>query len=524
MSTFSDKIKVNYTDLTNYVNIESGDILGCAFEYHWGETDKLLTLTKGDFFKMYPESVVSGTFTLNGNESRYNAYAQIKKFFENGGELVECVRAKGNWQYFSKNITSSASTASATASDNQFPTASNSAKIEVATKYAGMFPTSMIPSGCTGVMVVVDYNSTTAVMTVTVKGYTGTASSPVADVILETFKGGLTMGEYVDGQPYFIDDVVNNNSKYINIKYTALPSSFATATVVFAPLATLPTATAWTSTMIDTFFKDRMLSNCTLLISPTNDETLNNDIVSIANTRQNCIAVVGLNVATTFTKANVITSATATTKDKFCVYIAGREVLELFGGKIPSNCVGGWCGSTSAVAETVRINQLASAFTYGQYLGVLSDTLSLDDACDLMDNYGVTSVVGTSRGNYIWGIKTTYSITTSYFAYANVMRVLSNFLRNAFPIAMSALHTDASANELTRSSFQQKFSNIVDNLVATQNLKADSYIECMGDINSDENTNGGRIFNVYCSLHFISLTESVVFNIVATDSSVSTTL
>lgn len=521
MSTFQDKIRVTYTDMTNYANVVSGDILGCAFEYHWGLCDKLQTLTQSEFFKQYPESVPNGTFTLNGNEGRYNAYAQIKKFFENGGDVVECVRYKGNWQFYSKNITSNSSQSVATASTTQFPTASSSAKIEVATKYEGFFPSSMIPSNCTGVLATVAYDSTNSLFTVTVRGYSGTSSSPVYSEILETFVGGIVVGQYVDGVPFYIEDVVNNNSKYIAIKFTALPSTFTSADVVFEPASTLPTATTWTSTILNTYFKDRMLSNCTMVISPTNDETLNTALSSIASTRQNCLAVNGFSVATTLTKANIQTSVGNSTHDKFTLFVAGKETVTLFGQPIPSNCVGGWCGTTANIANSVRINQLASAFTYGAYNGVLTDTLSLDDACDLMDNYGVISVVGTAQGNIIWGIKTLYSLTTSYFAYANVMRVLTNFLRNAFPIAMSALHTDACANELTRSGFQQKFSNVVDNLIATQNLKADSYIECMGDINSDENTNGGRIFNVLCSLHFISLTEAVVFHIVATDSSVS---
>lgn len=516
MSTFNDKIRVTYTDLTNYANISRGDILGCAFEYHWGETDKLLTLTKSDFYRMFPESAPLGTFTLNGNEGRYNAYTQIKRYFENGGNVVEVVRCKGSWQFYTKNVTSSA-TVSANANASQFPTASSSAKIEVATKYAGMFPVSMIPDGCDGIAVELSYDSVNAILTVTVRGLVGSTPSTV----IEKFAGGLVVGQYRDGAPFYIDDVVNNNSEYINIKFTALPTSFTDATVTFSGLASMPTAITWTSTMLDEYFKDRMISNATMVISPTSDESLNTAISAIANTRQNCLAITGFNIATTLTKANVITAVTSGTKDKFTMFVACKEQATLFGQTVPSNGIGGWCGTTALVAENVRLNQLASAFTYGAYNGTLTATLSLDDAVDLMDNYGVTSIINTATGNIIWGIKTTYNISTSYFAYANVMRVLSNFLRSAFPIAMSALHTDACSNMLTRSGFQQKFTNIVDSLIAGQNLADDSYVDVMGELNSDANTQGGKIFNVLCSLHFMKPVEEVVFHIVATDSSVS---
>lgn len=527
----SDLISVRYTDLTTYNDTTSGDVLGCPIEYHWGPVDQLQVLGRVEFFETYQESLPKGATPDSTTLSRYYGYAQIKKAFELGMPKVEVVRPRGNYKWQSFTMSSTTPVLSLVDADTPFVGVASS-WLQVSLKYPGFLPNSMVGNYDTIGCQVLEFNN---VITINVVGIVSNAISAV----IETFEGSGVVGDTLDGQKYFIEDVVNANSNYIQCNYIGTGTHNCHTSTTFTKFVNLgdthsgstiayPTAIADTTTQsvgnwsyyLSTYYSDFFTSSCTLLISPTNSGVQHNIIKAIAEQRQTCLGVYGYPLSETFTKTAITTFNSNTPKSKFCLFVVGREKVSVFSVNIASNCVGGWCGATANVAKTAKLNQLASAFSYGAYSGSLTNTLSLTDANDLIKS-GVISVISAKNGNYIWGTRDQYSKTTSFYARANVMRVVAYLLSNAFPIALDALHTDASTDPLTKSVFQGRFTSLVDDLVATHNLQVNSKADVMGEINSDRNTQGGKIFNVVFTCYFIGLTEEVVINIVATDNSVT---
>ena len=526
----NDLIDVKYTDRTAYTDIASGDVMGCPFEYHWGPVDELQVLSRSEFYDLYPESLPNG---YTGDLSRYFGYAQIKQAFSFGMPEVEVIRPQGDWAYEVFKLTGSTPSAiSQVPAADPFST-QTSGWLYVSSKYPGYLPKSLVdPYDSIAVQVLVSSDAT--VFTVKVLGI----KNSTITAVIEEFEGNGIQGSTLDGAKYYIDDVCAN-SRYIKVKFdasftgTKMGHTSSTYTSFLSVGETISgVAAAYPSELnasdyrpyFDDYYADFFVSNATLLISPISTNQLDADIFNIAQERQSVTGVVGYPIVNTFSKSDIQTyiasGITGASKNQFTFFVAGREIVSVFGSKIASNCVGGFCGCTAAVARSARLNQLASAFSYGSYAGSISETLKMKDANDLMKD-GVISVIATRNGNYIWGTRNTYTRTTSMFARANVTRVVANLLRNAFPIALDAIHTDAAANVTERSRYQTRFSTVINDLIANGNLQPQSEANCMGNINSDYNTQGGRIFNVIFTCYFIGLVEKVVINIVATDSSVT---
>jgi len=550
MSAVTQLINVKYTDLTNYTEGAGNDILGVPFEHHWGPVNELNTLSQPAFFQLYPESLPIGRTTLTSPQ-RYYAYAQAKKCLELPNNLVEAYRIQGGWKYAEINLLKTIATPgqgqptvyfTTAEAVKQFASIENMAAV-ISLKYPGIPPKSLL-GDYDRLAIVLAVDKETQVFTISVCGAIQVSEAPVAglyikegtaqtekffavdeDAPLETFEGGTDPNQFVDGKSFFIEDVVAS-SDFISVKVNGanpVPENIAKTAVHLLDVCTIPeepTTQDWEDAL--QVFDDTLISNASLLISPVATAECDTKLLAIAASRQDLQGVVGFPVATVFNKANIQTFLTnlAGIRNMFGIFVAGREMTKVFGYNIQLNCTGGWAGSTFNIAKQVRTNQLASAFTYGAYNGTLTETLSFDDVCELHKK-GVISVFSSVNGPMIWGTRSLHTRQMSYFGKANVMRVLSKILRRVFPECLNAVHTDAAANPITTANFQTRFTSIINEEIAQQNLISDSYAACTGDINSDVKTKGGTIFNLVLALHFIGLVESINIHVFATDSSVT---
>lgn len=535
MADILDLVNVQFADETSYVNIDNQDILGCMIDYHWGPANQLLVLDKQRFFELYPESVPVGAAKVD--PTKYVGYAQIKKAFDMGISRVEVLRLclAGKWQYQQINI-SSVSQVTARQHNDQFD---DQSPISISSLYPGYVPQSML-LGYNNIAVRVNYTAATKDIKIEVLGVSGPTNSPVYSVI-EEFEGSILTSQYDDGQNINISALCEN-SQYIRVSVNeqkTAPSVNITASVTpFVQFNATQTSeylnpqgadNSAIAESLERFYDDFDLSSCTLLISPYcfGKKTVDNFdtvIQNIAERRKNLNAVLGYPVEETFTLSgieNFLTGQNAPQKLKFTNFVVGRELVQVFGTRVEINCTGGWCGCTAKIAKDVRLNQLASARTYGSYSGTLTKSLQFGDVLQLHDTYGVISVYQTKQGPQIFGVRTLYKRQTSYFGKANVMRVIANMLKNVFPIVLDAIHTDVAANQISMNALEVSLQSVIDDLIANQNLRPQSKAICDSTINNDYTTRGGTVLNVLLSCWFIGLTERINIKVVATDSSVT---
>lgn len=534
----SNLISVNYTDLTGHQSVTSGDIMGVPFEYHWGPVDVLQVLTEGEFFDAYPESLPTAVAAgwSSTDTGRYFAYAQIKKAFEAGITTVEVVRPQGAWKYVESVVTSSVST-------TQVANLSSTEGLHIATKFPGLPPKSLYQNYGDLAFKVSGYDASKHTFKLQVAGYTTSDRIPTdsACVVLEEYDCSLEEQAVVDGKSMYVGNVVKS-SDFIQaffVKGTSFPSALSNSWVCITVDNTNHNDHAYPSTTlsatdyknaINTYYSDELLSDSTMLISPMFNEgssqVVSVAISNIAEERQTLNAVLAVDGSEDDVfDDDAIASSLALFHGRFTFLVAGREIIEVFGHKMESNCCAGFCGCTAKVARQERVNQLASAFTFGKYPGSLTTTASIDKANKLMKNKGVISVISTKYGNLIWGTRTTYDLQSSYWADANVSRVVAFLLRNSFPIALDVIHTAAASDELERARVSSRFESVLNDLIATRNLNPTlTKVDLGGNINSAAATKGGRVLNVCYTLQFYGLVEEVKFNIVATDDSVTTTI
>lgn len=501
----------------------------------------------------------------------YNAYAQIKRAFELGIREVEVVRPVSGWKYAQLSLDDGTVTPTwmNPPTNKVIPT---EVGFSIIGKYPGFPSKTGFLSNYDGILVRVTGEKTLVESTnyylnpdIYVLGYVkavdgveypGMEKVLAADSHLgydiavdvanpiEAFTGMIYNKEesVVDGQSLYVGDILAA-SDYIMWNGSLKDKSITVGVTNegYFPIFDLnrPVVSNAREDLVTalTYFEDTLVSSATLLISPINCEeaaasedvrtNARNELMRIAKERQDLNSVIPLILGDgdLMTAENVNTDylSLGALRDMFSFYVSAREQYVLWGDRIILDGTGGWCGCTANIAKEVRVNQLASAFTYGAYTGTLTQSLTFDEVCRLHEK-GIISIYNSNTGPMIWGVRSTYRRQTSYFAKANVMRVLARILRQIFPIALDAIHTDAAANPITRSNFDVRFSSVVNAEIAEQNLLSDSYATCLGDLNSDVSTKGGKIFNVLLMLHFIGLTEKVKIAVYATDSSVTASI
>ena len=535
-----DLISVTYEDKTNYNVPSTGeDVLGIVINHHWGPADRILSLNKADFFRYFPDSMPMSRTTVN--VENYHAFALVAKAFDTGISKVEVVRfnnPSGNnsakWKFYQWEIRKSTADASVvgliagkTYSMFNHTDETLKSQLTISLKYPGIPPQSLISGDTVAIKVKIKNN----VVYIDVLAKNGTEYTTV-----ESFEGGLNPTEVVEGQNYFIESVVEK-SQLISVKTFASTIADVAESIADAVFEQDPTFGVDDYQKVIEVYEDQFAdiekSTATLLVSPfakeVEDEAVDNAIIKIAEKCQDRIAVVGYPIDKTFRKSvngdpgedSILGHRKQLYESKFAVFVAGRELIKILGQSLTSNCVGGWCGATAKVAKENRINQLASAKTFGTYKSILLNSLKFDEVLDMHDNYGVISIYNASQGPTIFGLRTLNARQNSYFAKANVMRVTAAILKRIFPMCIDVLHTDVAANEMSRTLFESSLNSVIAEFVTNQNLKPQSNAQCDSTLNSDINTRGGEVLEIVLNLWFIKLTERINIKIIATDSSVT---
>lgn len=555
-----DLIDVKFQDATSHTSTTSTDTIGLVMPFYWGEADKVLVYNRTTFYEMFPESLPIGVKSIT-NTDLYSAYAQVKAVFAHGAGEVEIYRPSGGWRYQNLTIDSAgAVTGTSNKLTQSLEKYDETKAVTIALKHAGFIPQALA-YGFENISVGValensmDYTDG-AIIKINVYG----VDADGVKTLLETFEGASNPTAKIGGESIFLEDVVNGNSVFIDVRATdnvvisediaevefacnAYDESFA-----FTPEHTegegqeaqtvSASFTAEFKTGIDggyAMFNDYDSSICTLLISPFVTKSAkqgNTELISeydayiknIAEYRKNCLAVVGYPTdnSPVYDKSTIETyfNGHSSKGSKFCIAVQGQEYISVFGQRFVLNCVGGYCGAMVNIAKEAHLNQIASGYVYGNYGGSLKKSLLSGAVIDLME-VGINSVYTSKRGNIIWGTRTRYGRQSSYFGKINVMRVTTMLLKNIFPIAIETLHTDAASNPITRSSLSTMLNSIIDTYKSNQDLLWDSIADCSDAINTDYLTKGGTVLNIILRLHFIGLVERVSIKIVATDTSVT---
>lgn len=541
-----DLVDVKFQDATSHASITSNDIIGMVMPYYWGESDKIVVYDRTTFYEMFPESLPIGVKNIE-NTDLYSGYAQIKAAFAHGAGEIEIYRPSGGWKYQNLTVDKTGTISGTNDNLNLSDTKYDETKaVTIALKHAGYIPQALA-YGYENVSVGVALSNSSeyadgAVITINVYG----VDADGVNTLLETFEGAANPLARIGGESIFIEDVVNGNSIFIDVRATdnvtiasdVAESVYACNAYDESGVYTNNKFTAAFKTGVDggyAMFNDYESSVCTIIINPFVTESAKQgetmliteydaSLKNIAEYRKNCLAVVGYPTdhSSIYDKTTIETyfNSHGSKGSKFCIAVQGQEYTTVFGQRFVLNCVGGYCGAMVNIAKEAHLNQIASGYVYGNYGGSLKKSLLSGAVIDLME-IGINSVYTSRRGNIIWGTRTRYGRQTSYFGKINVMRVTTMLLKNIFPIAIETLHTDAASNPITRASLSTMLNSIIDTYIANQDLHADSYADCSDAINTDYLTRGGTVLNIILNLHYIGLVERVSIKIVATDTSVS---
>lgn len=527
----SDLIRVNFTGATNYSSYSGGDVVGCPIDHCWGPVNTLQVLTKAQFLKYYPESKPLGSV---GVPYLY-PWACAKRALDGGAGNIEVVRPQGDHTYAHFNITAGTetngvipATMALARSTTQYDTTPT---ICIGLKYPGIVPQTLFDYDDFKLNVIFNQTDTDGTAIPIEVQVIGVNNSLGTTTVVEDFKGGFNPTQTVDGVNFYIDNVINNNSDFLdcltNSFTTAATITQASTTPLVGLLSTIPYVhVALTAANIvaafNTYYSDREASASSILIPSFSDATVMAAIQTIAQSRMDLIAAVGFLYTTGLTTTLIATQQKALVADKFSVFIAGREVCTYINNTVYMDCTAGWAGATVAVAQSVNTNQPASAKTYGTYSGTLVASLSSSEARALNAS-GVISIYNSINGPCIFGVRTLHPRSRSYWALLNVMRVTAEILKPVFSYVMDAMHTDVASNSAARKSFVSKLQTIYEAEIAAGNLKSSSTADCPDSLNNDTNNEGGKYLYITLTNYYYKVTEGVVINIVATDSSVQVT-
>lgn len=559
MASYADLLDVQFIDASAHATTSTGDILGVMMPYFTGPSGAKHVFDRATFYENYPESLPGGVNISDFPNEYFDAYAQVKKYFDNGGKQVEVYVPDEHLNYicvpdYLSHISGQTSTGGGTLTDCSWM---------IAWKTPGLPSASVLPSGARTIRISVKETEVTLQTTTdtevtasskwtTVESFSGQFKDENAQI-----EGQYTHFKHVLNQSLFLQCVSYNDPK-IGVKLSSTWGVDGTGEIDGNKICTLNIAgnlqpkvignnessttepntqligNASSGAMYDTSvyaqmyykqFSDLDTTQCTMLIEAPANADIKTQIVEACKTRKNCTAWSSAATATHDSAINNFDygeQIETTNPDKFHITVAGTETLSLFGSNYYLNCVGGVAGAYANIASEVRRNQVASARTYGSYVGTLLFTADFDQVLDL-HKHGVVTVFTSSKGPQIFGIHNTlYSLQpNSYFAGTNVSRVLAALLYDIQPILLDSIHTDSAANPISRAVLVTKCNNIVNDHIGWQNLQPDSAFYATDAMNTDALTKGGKRLNCILKCHFIGLVETISLKVVATDSSVS---
>lgn len=350
-----------------------------------------------------------------------------------------------------------------------------------------------------------------------------------ATVAVESLQGSVVPGTLLDGQNYFITDVMNRDSLYFTAFVKVTPEELNTlipADAEFGQQINYATETIQEITEEEIvaayakYFASCALSKSTLLIPTKCTEAINNAVKAAAGKRMDCCAIIGYPTDQTFDYESVEEFLQLMLGQKFAFFYAGRDTYTVKGQQILTPCIGKIAGRYCAVTMDTNINQIPSAEAYGSYPGSLVETFDEDEVLAL-HKLGGNSVYTTAGGPLIWGVKSLHTRQSSYFAKANVMRVIAQILYTTFPLLNQNLHTPNTTRK--KATIQANRQAFLDSLISQEVLKGNSKCQCDDKNNPDDQTNGGELLIIDFDCWFVKLIERFKVRITASDSTTTVT-
>lgn len=550
-NTTNPLIDVDFVDNTNYANpLSTDDVVGGVVETVWGKVDQMVLL----------DSVSWEAFANPLGLARVNqSYATIRRLFDAGAKYIEVYRPSKNEKYLFvtgvANDSGDTPTLTVTAIDKT-PTEAESyeetfwsnekAVFCIRYRYPGGFPGKLEVIPFTGGKP--DELANVALFNINL--YLNGAQDPT-----ETFTVSFTQAE-ASGESFFYAEVLNNQSQYLTAKLDFVAEGLDETLLAVKANADVDYNEMFTGeggiwnpnplTIQDYInayekFRDRTRSSSTLLISTFNpndkesaDEIVNlyGKLCEVSNARKDMNALVGCR------KQEFNGTDEGDRKQAIQAYIdsipnqgmfnAAYAAVERVVVRNKAFLLDGTATAAGAIASVAASlknrNRLPSYMETGKVNAVLMKSLEFNTVVELMDESGIGSIYTAASGNYLFNIRSRYSIQRSYFGKLNVMRVTAALLAWLMTDAEYAIHTEVTSDEAQRIAFQERCNSKLGQMIARGELKSESYISAGNDINTDALTNGGECLNLEAYCWFKKLTERVKIKVIATDTTTSVSI
>lgn len=550
-NTTNPLIDVDFVDNTNYANpLSTDDVVGGVVETVWGKVDQMVLL----------DSVSWEAFANPLGLARVNqSYATIRRLFDAGAKYIEVYRPSKNEKYLfvtgvandsgdTPTLTVSAVDKTPTEAESYEETfwSNEKAVFCIRYRYPGGFPGKLEVIPFTGRKP--DELANVALFNINL--YLNGAQDPT-----ETFTVSFTQAE-ASGESFFYAEVLNNQSQYLTAKLDFVAEGLDETLLAVKANADVDYNEMFTGeggiwnpnplTIQDYInayekFRDRTRSSSTLLISTFNpndkesaDEIVNlyGKLCEVSNARKDMNALVGCR------KQEFNGTDEGDRKQAIQAYIdsipnqgmfnAAYAAVERVVVRNKAFLLDGTATAAGAIASVAASlknrNRLPSYMETGKVNAVLMKSLEFNTVVELMDESGIGSIYTAASGNYLFNVRSRYSIQRSYFGKLNVMRVTAALLAWLMTDAEYAIHTEVTSDEAQRIAFQERCNSKLGQMIARGELKSESYISAGNDINTDALTNGGECLNIEAYCWFKKLTERVKIKVIATDTTTSVSI
>lgn len=550
-NTTNPLIDVDFVDNTNYANpLSTDDVVGGVVETVWGKVDQMVLL----------DSVSWEAFANPLGLARVNqSYATIRRLFDAGAKYIEVYRPSKNEKYlFVTGVTNDSGdtpTLTVTAIDKT-PTEAESYEETFWSNEKSVFCIRYrYPGGFPGKLEVIPFtgrkpDELANVALFNINLYLNGAQDPT-----ETFTVSFTQAE-ASGESFFYAEVLNNQSQYLTAKLDFVAEGLDETLLAVKANADVDYNEMFTGeggiwnpnplTIQDYInayekFRDRTRSSSTLLISTFNpndkesaDEIVNlyGKLCEVSNARKDMNALVGcrkqeFNGTDEGDRKQAIQAYIDSIPNQgmFNAAYAAVERVVVRNKAFLLDGTATAAGAIASVAESLKNrNRLPSYMETGKVNAVLMKSLEFNTVVELMDESGIGSIYTAASGNYLFNVRSRYSIQRSYFGKLNVMRVTAALLAWLMTDAEYAIHTEVTSDEAQRIAFQERCNSKLGQMIARGELKSESSISAGNDINTDALTNGGECLNIEAYCWFKKLTERVKIKVIATDTTTSVSI
>lgn len=504
-------IETRFKDNTSYSAQAGADVGAVVIDHYTGPVGQMLSLDFDNFKRYFP--ITKGQKLTPSYLAAYTAY-------QAGISPIEVVRLQGKNKFFNIRISEAGEATAAWEEKREL----NDSLIVVGLKYAGNVP-EVYEKSLQVTLSVADSEDIPGQkqLKVALESVTGEGDKKQIEII-ESVEGVLQAGASIDGMNFDVVQLLNNSDYfYCEADYSVdafadtAQASYAVEKQTIEEIESSDICSAYSK-----YFKSIETTLDTILIDPgSKTQTEANEIIALAEYRQNCTALVGYPVASAFTPEAIKEYKAGLANSMFAAFYAIRQVIQINGIKYVINGIGTTAGDYAQVANTESINQLPSAKTFGNFGGSLSETLDFDEVLDIT-KAGANTCYEAPTGARLFGLRSLYAREMSYFAKFNVGRVIARILQYAFNVAIDAIHTGNTDNR--KIATQVNLNADLDRLKAQNAIRMQSSVICNESNNKDVDTNGGEILQIDYELWLIKLIERVRISITATDSSVSATI